>query len=331
MDSPLHRIRKIATVLSLLLVFGIVRWPLESATTRDFKARHILPPDLGLAMREKLTQNSYAAAFGGARSLVASIESLSAFVDWEKFEWGKLEQRYRLITELQPRVATYWETGAWHLAYNAAGYYRYDWEGPTGDYDPAAVQAVRMEMWARYVRKGQEMFAAAVRNNPENWKLADQAAMLWADPLKIQDHQKAAHYYATAAAIDGSPQRLQRFTAYELSFQPETRAESFRRLQSLYDESESNHLPTLLALLLDMQMEAHTPENQRVPLKEIGVDPPTLLDNLTAYTLYRRSRNGDISPQLYALIAGLEKKLKVPKENRLNSPKEMPRKSPDYR
>ncbi len=31
----------------------------------------------------------------------------------------KLEEEYKTITTLQPKVRYYWETGSWHLAYNA--------------------------------------------------------------------------------------------------------------------------------------------------------------------------------------------------------------------
>ena len=310
--------RKSLVSLLIVCLFGLARWPLESATTRDWKSRHILPPELNLGMRERLGQNSYAAAMGGARSFIASIHNLRAFVAWEDQDWGGVEQNYRMTQDLQPRVPSYWEMGAWHLAYNASGWYQYDWEGPRGVNNPAALAKLRRELRDRYIRKGLEMFADGVRNNPDDWHICEQAGLLAGDPLKLPDKELSATYYGMAAALPDAPLRVQRFEAYALSYVPARRDESFAKLAALYRSSPQNHVPTLLSTLFDLQSERGM--SGPVPVETFGADPAAIYGQLADYTGFRRSHGGEISRQLAEYLAALKAKLGVPQAERLPTP-----------
>lgn len=309
--------RVFLVVLGGLIAHGLVRWPLESARTREWRQAHVLGPELDLGLRDKLTQNAFVATLGGARSVVASIEHLRAFAAWENRDWAVVEQRFRLVQQLQPRVPEYWVTGAWHMAYNASGYYRYDWKGPRGENNPAALERLRQEYWKQYIAKGSEMFAEGMLNNPESWLLAENAAMLHADVYKILDHRKAAEYYARAAAIDGSPRRLARFLGYELSFLPDRRREALDLFTRLYHESPGNHVRTLLATLLDLQFEFGIPPGERVPLERFGPDRRAIYETLREYLRYRRFRQGDFSPAFFAFLQELEEELAIPLPERV--------------
>ncbi|MFM7181007.1 MAG: hypothetical protein ACKO2G_06040 [Verrucomicrobiales bacterium] len=311
------RARVIVVVLGGLVVHGMLRWPLESARTKEWRAAHVLGPELNLDLREKLGQNAFVATLGGARSVVASIEHLRAYAAWEDRDWALVEQRFRLVQQLQPRVPDYWITGAWHMAYNASGYYRYDWKGPRGENNPAALERLRMDYWRQYIVKGQEMFADGMRNNPESWVLAENAALLHRDVYKIVDHVKAAEYYTRAAAIEGAPLRLQRFLGYELSFLPDRRREALDLLTRLYQESAVNHVPTLLATLLDLQFEFGVPQAEQVPLERFGASRREIYESLRDNLLYRRSRGGEYSPAFFAILQEFEKELDIPLPERV--------------
>ena len=311
------RVRVILVVLGGVMVHGLMRWPLESATTKDWRRSHVLGPELDLELRDKLTQNSFVATLGGARSVVASIEHLRAFAAWEDRDWALVEQRFRLVQQLQPRVADYWIMGAWHMAYNASGYYLYDWKGPRGENNPAVLAKLRQEYWRQYIEKGAAMFADGIRNNPDSWVLAENAALLHADVFKILDHRKAAEYYGRAAALEGAPKRLPRFHAYELSFLPDRRREAFGMLSRLYRESPVNHVPTLLATLLDLQMEFNVTPAERVAIERFGADRREIYETLREYLRYRRSRNGDVSPPFFAFLQQLEEELGIPLPERV--------------
>ena len=316
------RAHVILVVLGGLVAHGLLRWPMESALTKEWRASHVLGPELDLDLREKLGQNAFAAALGGARSVVASIENLRAFTAWQDRDWALVEQRFRLVQQLQPRVPDYWDTGAWHMAYNASGYYRFDWRGPRGENNPAALERLRMDYWRQYILKGQEMFADGIRNNPESWTLAEKAALLHSDVYKIADHRKAAAYYEHAAAIEGSPQRIPRFLGYELSFLPDRRREALDLFTRLYHEAPVNHVPTLLATLLDLQCEFGIPPGERVPLEKFGSSRRESYENLREYLRHLRSRKGEISPAFFAFLQELEKELGIPMPERIPGPSE---------
>ncbi len=316
---------KPAIAAILLAGFGLARWPLEDAATRDFRHQRILPPQAGISLRQRLTQNSYAGVLGGARSLVASLQELAAFVAWEDQDWGQVENKYRLITDLQPTMASYWDTGSWHLAYNAAGFYRYDWPGPKGETNPLALQRVKMDLWTRYVRKGQDLLADGVRNNPDDWHLLAAAGRLWSDPMKLPDPAQAAESFRLAAAAPGAPARmLRRFEAGAISLVPGREEEARAKLQALYDEDPRNRTPNLVCTLFDFQLAAGVPEARRVPLAEIGPRPGMALEELVDYAKARRLRGRDISRPLYEFIARMEAEAGVPPPQRLPPPVQKP-------
>jgi hypothetical protein len=312
-------------VVAALAVFGLVRWPLEEKATRDFRARRVLPPQAGLSLRERLTQNSYAGVLGGARSLVASLEELAAFTAFEKDDWGQVESRYRLVTDLQPNVPAYWDMGSNLLAYSASSYYRYDWPGPKGGSTPASLARVRMELHDRYVGKGREMLEEGIRKNPRSWKLLAAAAQCWFDPWRSPDPGRAADFFQRAAAAPGAPARLlQRLGAGALSYVPGRENEARALLQALYDEGEQNRTPNVVCTLLDFQLAAGLPPEKRVPLGEIARNPAELLRELRDYAAARRFRGCDISPQLFGIISRLEDQAGVPPGKRLPAPVQKP-------
>lgn len=316
------RARIILVVLGGLVAHGLLRWPIESARTREWRESHVLGPELNLDLREKLGQNAFVATLGGARSVVASIEHLRAYAAWEDRDWALVEQRFRLVQQLQPRVPDYWITGAWHMAYNASGYYRYDWKGPRGENNPAALERLRLDYWRQYILKGQEMFADGMRNNPDSWVLAENAALLHRDVYKIVDHRKAAEYYEQAAAIEGAPLRIQRFLGYELSFLPDRRREALDLLDRLYHEAPVNHVPTLLATLLDLQFEFGVSQSRRVPLEKFGTNRREIYETLRDNLIFRRSRGGEFCPPFFAFLQELEEELGIPMPERLSGPDE---------
>ncbi len=313
---------RVLAIFVVLAVFGLVRWPLESAATQSFKERHLLPPDVGLELRERLGQNSFAAVLGGARSLVASIQNLLAFAAWEERDWGRVESHYRVITELQPRVPSYWEMFAWHMAYNAAGYYRYDWRGPGDEADGAALEALRKDLWRRYLDRGREAFEGGVRNNPEDWRLAMLAGQLWSDVGKEPDHRRAAEYFQRAAAADVVPGYVHRFLAYELALLPDRQDEALDMLTRLFEEDTRNHTPSLLGNLLNLQFQAGVPEVRRVPMDAFGPDLETRYHELRLFALSRFVRGTRPSDGLNKLLAQMEEALGVPEGERVSTPEE---------
>ncbi len=290
---------KIPTILFVLALVGLARWPVESGMTESFRDRGVLQKPLDVDMRDQLSQNAYVAAFGGFRSLIASLTALQADVSWQNKEWGDVERKYEVVTALQPQVESYWEAASWHMAYNAASYYLEDWN------EHGVVDELRREYWRRYIERGHQFLEDGIRKNPESWKLRMLAGMLFSSRFMILDHAKASEYFEAAFETGGAPEYLRRRAVYELSYVPEKKQEAMRQLKELYDESPRHHTPVLLGTLLDLQLEFKAPASELVPIRLFGESAGGAAKELGDYKLYRESLGGSVSLALDALIVRL--------------------------
>ena len=112
-------LRNLFFVLLAIVVTGFARRPLDDRLVKSMQERNLLPPPISLDTREELGQTSLAIALGGLRPLVAAMLNIKAHTYWEEQDWYELEQSYKTIVALQPRVRYYWEIGSWHLYSNA--------------------------------------------------------------------------------------------------------------------------------------------------------------------------------------------------------------------
>ncbi len=253
MSYRLRRNLKRAAAGLVLLVFGIGRMSWEGSMEEEWKRLQLRAGGLDLGVREQLGQMSYLAALGGFRSLVASFLSVKAFNEWENVDWVKLESTYGLMTRLQPRVAGYWEEGAWHLAYNASAFYLLNEEMSPG---------VRRHLGGRYIRKGEEFLREGIRNNPEEYLLRQRLAEIYRN--KFGDHCRAADEFAIAARLEGAPEYCRRFAAYEMADCEGREWEAYAALAGLYGEGVRHRKPTLLAKLGELEEKLSIPEAKRV-------------------------------------------------------------------
>src|SRR5688572_17067373 len=111
---------------AVLLAGGGLRLPLEQALTKDFQKQGLLSTPLDIDLREKIGQNSWAIALSGLRTLVATFAHLQATGYFNDWAWTDVEDSMETAVELSPEGPYYWDMGAWHMAYNAASWYRLD-------------------------------------------------------------------------------------------------------------------------------------------------------------------------------------------------------------
>ena len=100
---------------SVLLVFGILRFSLESKMDKDMRADGLLPPKIDLADRNSIGQAGYAAALGGFRDVLASYFYLKAHNDSADRNFYEMERSFNTVVALQPRSEYYWYMGAYYL------------------------------------------------------------------------------------------------------------------------------------------------------------------------------------------------------------------------
>ena len=242
-----HRRYQLSALL-LVLLSAVVRLPMEQAITQDFREKELLPMPLDTNLREQMTQESFTAAAGGLRSLLASYCELEAFTHFyeEPPRWELVDKGYALCCQLQPRVFHYWEMHGWMMASNAAEYYATE---------HGAVPGMEAEMRRFYREKGLKICEDGIQHNPETYKSYRQAADMLTMPIKSinphPDFKKAAEYYLLASECPDAqlppsyPKRfLYRSHLYCLAEVPGKEAEAYKKLRELFESSPKENFRT---------------------------------------------------------------------------------------
>jgi hypothetical protein len=244
-----------AIVTLLLLAFGGLRLPLESALTEEHKSAYFHQAKLKLDLREQIGQLGFLAALSGFRSLVADFIFIEAHTAWERTQWGRVLLLFRQATTLQPRSLIFWDMAAWHMAWNASVAARNDRSLPN--------DAVRRKLEREYFALGKDFLERGIRNNPDHALLYESLGRIYRE--KYQDHAAASRAFDLAALRADAPEYDRRFAAYELSYVPGREREAYARLRALYDRGEDERLPTLLKRLKFLEEKLDIPLQERIP------------------------------------------------------------------
>jgi len=239
--------------LVILMALGGIKVPIE----RDLKAlhrqEHFRGVEFNLDLREQLGQLGFVAALSGFRAIVADGLFIQAHVAWERTEWGRILLLFRHITTLQPRVLLFWDTAAWHMAWNAS---------VAAMNDQSRRLALRVKAQREYFALGKDFLERGIKNNPDRPQLYEALARLYKE--KYKDHQRASEFYAKAAALPDAAKFDRRFSAYELSYCEGREREAYELLRTLYDEGPQQRLPTLIARLKFLEEKLAIPQDQRI-------------------------------------------------------------------
>lgn len=238
----------------ILLVFGVVRLPLEEQLARESKAARFHGAKLDLDMRQQLGQMGFVAALGGFRAVVADLLWIEAYGAWTRTEWGRMKLLFDAVTALQPRAKMFWDMSAWHMAWNASVAAREDENQPR--------EALRLKAEREYWKLGEDYLLRGIQNNPDYALLFDRLGALYRD--KFKDPEKAFAAYEEARQRPDAMPYVRRFAAYQLAEIPGREREAYERLRALYLEGPQERLPTLLKLLANLQEKLGVPENERV-------------------------------------------------------------------
>src|SRR6266536_2594141 len=245
------------SVVIILFVFGAIKLPAERAIFAQHRQEHFRSVEFKLDLREKLGQLGFIAALSGFRAIVADGLFIQAHVAWERTEWGRVLLLFRHVTTLQPRAILFWDMAAWHMAWNASVAAMNDRTQPR--------LALRVKAQREYFGLGKDFLERGIKNNPDRPDLYEALARLYKE--KYKDHERAAEFYAKAAALPDAATFDRRFSAYELSYCEGREREAYERLRSLYDEGEQQRLPTLIARLKFLEDKLTIPQDQRIPDK----------------------------------------------------------------
>ena len=165
---------------------------------------------------------------------------------------------FRQMTTLQPHVPLFWDTAAWHMAWNA---------GAAAMNDPSQPRlALRVKAQREFFALGKDFLERGIKNNPDSPKLYESLARLYRD--KYNDHARASEFFRKAADCPGAPNYERRFSAYELSYCEGWEPQAYLQLRRLYDESERERLPNLVKRLKYLEAKLDIPPAQRIPDRE---------------------------------------------------------------
>jgi hypothetical protein len=293
-----------------LLAFGAARLSFEDKLGAELRAAGLMPPRLQLGTRDKIGQTSSAVALGGLRTLVATFLNLRAYTAFTEQRWEDIEEIFNTIVDLAPRTRYYWETGSWHLGYNAAAYYQNDRNLPP---------LRRREAWKLYVTKGRAFLERGMLNIPDDWSLAAGLGALLSDPNKFAAFRDpnatfaaAAEAYRKSAATGNALDYVKRFRVYALARVEGREHEALVLIRALYAEGRQNHTPTLLMVLL--VLEAHDDPSMDVAQRAIELfgSPAKAYSALCNH--WQRTREHFPVFGVSAALEALEKTLEVPKE-----------------
>src|SRR6266513_2788414 len=167
---------------------------------------------------------------------------------------------FRQVTTLQPRGMLFWDTAAWHMAWNASVAALNDKTQPR--------LALRVKAQRDYFALGKDFLERGIKNNPDRPQLYEALARLYKE--KYKDHERASEFYIKAAALPDAAAFDRRFSAYELSYCEGREREAYDRLRGLYDEGAQERLPTLIARLKFLEDKLNIAQDQRIPDKGPG-------------------------------------------------------------
>jgi hypothetical protein len=241
--------------LAVLILMGLLKLPVERDLAALHRQEHFRGVEFNLDLREKLGQLGFIAALSGFRAIVADALFIQAHAAWENTQWGRMLLLFRQITTLQPRVLLFWDTAAWHMAWNASVAAMNDTNQPR--------QALRVKAQREYFTLGKDFLERGIKNNPDRPELYEALARLYKE--KYKDHERAAEYYFKAAGLPEAAPWDRRFSAYELSYCEGRERDAYERLRSLYDEGPKERLPTLIKRLKFLEDKLGIPQEQRIP------------------------------------------------------------------
>ena len=245
--------------LAILAAFGIVRMPFEQRLAEEHQAAFFNGAKLNLDLRQQLGQMGFLAALSGFRAVVADVLWIEAHNAWERTEWGRMKLLFDAVTSLQPRCMMFWDMASWHMAWNASVAALNDRNQPR--------EALRIKAQREYFQIGEDFLLRGLQNNPDKGFMYQKLGEFY--DQKMQDHCKAAEFYAKAAAFPETLAFVKRLAVFQLADCPGHEREAYEKLVALYQMGEAERVPTLYRKLRELQEKLSVPEEQRIYTPEI--------------------------------------------------------------
>jgi hypothetical protein len=275
--------KKAIIVMLAVCGAGFLKDGWERALHGKFQHQGLIAQPLDISQREKIGQTMSVVALGGLRSLVASFMNLRAYGSFQDSDWVKLEGEFETMVMLQPKIAYYWDTGAWHLSYNAATSHMENKEHG---------QVRRKLLHKQYVEKGKAFLERGVKNNPDNVPLLSSLARFYSTTGKYPNYSKAADLYRAAYETGRSRGYEGRAWLYCLARAEDRQEEALVLARRLF-ENPKYRVDSLLCLLFVLESARSDAPPAKELLRRIF---PSFEEAQKLLTMYHRNNN-DNMPQ----------------------------------
>lgn len=222
--------QRLAVVVFILIVVGVVLRPIESSSWRVVKAGQ---PEMNLNELEgALGQGVVIGVLGGFRAVLADFLWIRLNTIWERKDRVKMGAMVQLVTTLDPRPDFFWINGARMTAYDVP-----NWRiREEGGYD-AVPEARQREIDEEQSAQAFELLHTARKFHPDSPKFALEIAQIYLNRLK--DDANAAEWFLKASKMDGAPHFASRIYAELLRRQGKDE-EAYDYLKSLHDQLPDN-------------------------------------------------------------------------------------------
>ena len=194
--------RKLIAVLVILVPVWLML-PLSSHIRTERLTLKYGGANVNRKLRLDLGQGMAIALLAGFRGVVADFIWIQSHGYWEKKEWLRQYRDMQVVTTLQPQSTLFWDTGAWHMAWNIG----YAVSVDTNVYTQAQGLQRQREWWER----AEDFLKQGIENVPNRYDLY--FSLAWLYEQKFKDHCLAEQYFAKAAEFHESPSYVARMHA----------------------------------------------------------------------------------------------------------------------
>jgi hypothetical protein len=156
-------VKRSLSIACILIVAAFAKAPLEHSICADRIGAGIKLTQITPQIRSAIPQTMAIALLGGFRGVVADFVWIQAHGAWERQEWYKMPQYFRVVTTLQPKSTLYWQTAAWHMAWNIS--YAVSQSPTIGK--PATREYARRQ----WIEEGRAFLLEGIKNVPDRYDL----------------------------------------------------------------------------------------------------------------------------------------------------------------
>jgi hypothetical protein len=219
------------------------------------------------AMRDVIGQGMAIGLLAGFRSVIADFLWIRGHVHWEKKEWLQQYNNMQVVTMLQPQSILFWDSGAWHMAWNIGYAERTDTNNDT------IAQGIKRErIWHERAR---QFLMRGIENIPNRWDLYFKLG--WLYDQKFKDPTLAAEQYGLAARFSDAPTYVARMHCRKLA-ECGKLSESYECWKSIWfqDHGKVPHLWNIVEReIRHLENEMNILDSQRVfPQQPRKPEPP---------------------------------------------------------